>query len=53
MSDSKRQVVYAAAYADVAQALAALNAIEQLHKDEDPHHPRGLRLRDPAAQGAP
>ncbi len=34
MTDSKRQVVYAAAYADVAQALADLDAIEQLHKDE-------------------
>ena len=34
MSDSKRQVVYAAAYADLAQALADLDAIEQLHRDE-------------------
>ncbi len=34
MTDSKRQVVYAAAYADVTQALADLDAIEQLHKDE-------------------
>jgi len=34
MTDSKRQVVYAAAYADVTQALADLDAIEQLHKNE-------------------
>jgi hypothetical protein len=34
MTDSKRQVVYAAAYEDVTQALADLDAIEQLHKDE-------------------
>jgi hypothetical protein len=34
MTDSKQQVVYAAAYADVTQALADLDAIEQLHKDE-------------------
>jgi hypothetical protein len=34
MTDSKRQVVYAAAYKDVAQALADLDAVEQLHKDE-------------------
>ncbi len=34
MTDSKRQVVYAAAYADVNQALADLEAIEQLHRDE-------------------
>ncbi|TVZ06603.1 hypothetical protein EAS64_04230 [Trebonia kvetii] len=34
MPDSKRQVVYAAAYGNVTQALAGLDAIEQLHKDE-------------------
>lgn len=34
MTDSKRQVIYAAAYADVTQALADLDAVEQLHKDE-------------------
>jgi hypothetical protein len=34
MPDSKRQVVYAAAYGNVTQALADLDAIEQLHKDE-------------------
>ena len=34
MTDSKQQVVYAAAYADVNQALADLEAIEQLHRDE-------------------
>jgi hypothetical protein len=34
MSDSKRQVLYAAAYENVTAALAALDAIEQLHKDE-------------------
>lgn len=34
MADSKRQVVYAAAYEDVTQALADLDAIEQLRKDE-------------------
>ncbi len=34
MSDSKRQVVYAAAYQNVTQALAGLDAIEQLHRDE-------------------
>ena len=34
MADSKRQVVYAAAYTDVTQALTDLDAIEQLHKDE-------------------
>ncbi len=34
MPDSNPQVVYAAAYENVTQALAALDAIEQLHKDE-------------------
>jgi hypothetical protein len=34
MPDSKRQVVYAAAYQNVTQALADLDAIEQLHKDQ-------------------
>ena len=34
MTDSKRQVVYVAAYEDVTRALADLDAIEQLHKDE-------------------
>jgi hypothetical protein len=34
MPDSKRQVPYAAAYENVTAALAALDAIEQLHKDE-------------------
>jgi len=34
MPDSNPQVVYAAAYENVPQALAALDAIEQLHKDE-------------------
>ena len=34
MPDSKRQVLYAAAYENVTAALAALDAIEQLHKDE-------------------
>jgi hypothetical protein len=34
MAESKRQVVYAVAYAGVTQALTDLNAIEQLHKDE-------------------
>jgi hypothetical protein len=34
ITDSKQQVVYAAAYEDVTQALADPDAIEQLHKDE-------------------
>jgi hypothetical protein len=34
MPDSKRHLVYAAAYGNVTQALAGLDAIEQLHKDE-------------------
>jgi hypothetical protein len=34
MPDSKRHVLYAAAYENVTAALAALDAIEQLHKDE-------------------
>ena len=34
MTDSKRQLLYAAAYENVTAALAALDAIEQLHKDE-------------------
>lgn len=34
MTGSRRHVVYAAAYQDVTQALADLDAIEQLHKDE-------------------
>ena len=34
MPDSKRQVVYAAAYGNVTQALTDLDAIEQLHRDE-------------------
>jgi hypothetical protein len=34
MPDSKRQILYAAAYENVTAALAALDAIEQLHKDE-------------------
>ena len=34
MTDKKQLVVYAAAYATVEDALADLDAIEQLHKDE-------------------
>ncbi len=34
MPDNNPQIVYAAAYENVTQALAALDAIEQLHKDE-------------------
>ena len=34
MAEKKQLVLYAAAYDDVASALSALNAVEQLHKDE-------------------
>jgi hypothetical protein len=34
MPDSKQHVVYAAAYETITQALADMDAIEQLHKDE-------------------
>ena len=34
MAESKQKVVYAAAYETVDAALADLDAIEQLHKDE-------------------
>jgi uncharacterized membrane protein len=34
MPESKRQILYAAAYENVTAALAALDAIERLHEDE-------------------